>query len=187
MLKHVLPIVMLAALASCGAGDRAGNDSRGGTAMDNATLTKLDLISSAFQAGQAIPSQYTCDGADQSPPLQWSEPPQGTKSFAIVVDDPDAPGGTHRHWAAYDIPPRTRSLAAGQLVGSQATNDSGKPGYSGPCPPPGHGLHHYHFKLFALDVDKLGVGPDPKVIDVENEARKHALAQGELVGTYERK
>ena len=155
--------------------------------MENATLAKLSLTSSAFQGGQPIPAQYSCDGANQSPPLQWGEPPAGTKSFALTIDDPDAPNGTFRHWAAYDIPAGMRSLAAGQTIGSQALNDFGKPGYGGPCPPKGHGPHHYHFKLFALDVDRLDVGPSPKVIDVENEAGKHVVAEGELIGIYERR
>ena len=181
------PVVALVALASCGARDQAGNRTGGGTAVENATLTKLTVTSDAFQDGGAIPAQYTCDGADQSPALSWSEPPQGTKSFALVVDDPDAPSGTFRHWAAYDIPASTRSIAAGQKVGTEVTNDMNKPGYSGPCPPKGHGIHHYHFKLFALDVDKLGVGADAKVVDVDKAANQHAIGKAELVGTYERK
>jgi Raf kinase inhibitor-like YbhB/YbcL family protein len=181
------PALALIALASCGAKDHATNQAKGEGAVENATLTKLDLTSNAFAAGQAIPTQYTCDGANQSPELNWSEPPPGTKSFALVVDDPDAPSGTFRHWGAYDIPASTRSLAAGQAIGSQAVNGHGKPGYAGPCPPKGNGPHHYHFKLFALDVDRLNLGPNATVLDVENEAGKHAIAQGELIGTYERK
>jgi Raf kinase inhibitor-like YbhB/YbcL family protein len=181
------PALALIALASCGAKDHAANQAKGEGAVENATLTKLDLTSSAFAAGQAIPTQYTCDGANQSPGLSWSEPPPGTKSFALVVDDPDAPSGTFRHWGAYDIPASTRSLAAGQAIGSQAVNGHGKLGYGGPCPPKGNGPHHYHFKLFALDIDRLNLGPNATVLDVENEAGKHAIAQGELIGTYERK
>lgn len=155
--------------------------------MDHATLAKLSLTSDAFQNGGAIPAQFTCDGADQPPPLGWGEPPEGTKSFALVVDDPDAPSGTFHHWGAFDIPASARSLAAGQSLGTQAVNDFGKPGYGGPCPPPGHGLHHYHFKLFALGADKLGLPANVKVADVEAAASQRALGQGELVGTYERK
>jgi Raf kinase inhibitor-like YbhB/YbcL family protein len=87
----------------------------------------------------------------------------------------------------YDIPASARSIGGGQRVGTEVTNDFGKPGYGGPCPPKGHGTHHYHFKLFALNVNRLDLGPNSKVIDVENEATKHAIAQGELVGTYERR
>lgn len=155
--------------------------------MENATLIKLSLASDAFQDGQPIPTQYTCDGADQTPALHWGEPPPGTKGFALVVDDPDAPSGTFRHWGVYDIPASARSIGGSQKIGTEVHNDFGKPGYGGPCPPPGHGVHHYHFKLFALDTDKLGLAPNAKVVDVEQAARRHALGQGELVGTYERK
>ena len=151
------------------------------------TLTKLSLSSDAFQNGQPIPSYHTCDGANRSPPLSWGEPPEGTKSFALVVDDPDAPSGTFRHWGAFDIPASTRRVGAGQSIGAQARNDFGNAGYGGPCPPKGHGPHHYHFKLFALDVDRLGLNAEPKVADVEREAEKHALGRAELVGTYERR
>jgi Raf kinase inhibitor-like YbhB/YbcL family protein len=181
------PALMLAALASCGAHDRASNKSDGGTAVENATLSKISLTSDAFENGRPIPQQYTCDGADQTPILHWSDAPPGTKSFALVIDDPDAPSGTFRHWGVYDIPASTRSIGGGQRVGTEVTNDFGKPGYGGPCPPKGHGTHHYHFKLFALNVNRLDLGPNSKVIDVENEATKHAIAQGELVGTYERR
>jgi Raf kinase inhibitor-like YbhB/YbcL family protein len=181
------PALMLAALASCGADDRASNKSSVGTSVENATLNKISLSTEAFENGRPIPQQYTCDGADETPSLNWSDPPEGTKSFALVIDDPDAPSGTFRHWGVYDIPASARSIGGGQRVGTEVTNDFGKPGYGGPCPPKGHGTHHYHFKLFALNVDRLDLGPNSKVIDVENEATKHAIAQGELVGTYERR
>jgi Raf kinase inhibitor-like YbhB/YbcL family protein len=176
---------MLIALASCGARDGAANQSQGGPAVENATLSKLSLTSTAFQDGQAIPAQYTCDGADQPPPLAWDDPPAGTKSFALVVDDPDAPSGTFRHWAAFNIPGSARSLQAGAF--DEAVNDFGKPGYGGPCPPKGHGPHHYRFKLIALDVDRLGRGAGAKVADVEKEAEKHAVGRAELTGLYERR
>jgi Raf kinase inhibitor-like YbhB/YbcL family protein len=151
------------------------------------TLTKLSLTSGAFQDGQPIPAQYTCDGANQSPALNWGDPPPGTRSFALVVDDPDAPGRTYRHWGVFDIPAAARAIGGGQRIGSEVTNDFGKAGYGGPCPPPGHGPHHYHFKLFALDIDRLDLTTQSTVIDVEREAGRHAIAQAELVGTYERK
>jgi Raf kinase inhibitor-like YbhB/YbcL family protein len=185
--QEITPALALIVLASCGTRDQAGNDANGGTAVENATLTKLELTSSAFQAGQPIPTQFTCDGANQSPPLQWGEPPPGTKSFALVIDDPDAPSGTFRHWGVFDIPASARSIGGGHRVGTEVANDFGKAGYGGPCPPKGHGPHHYHFKLFALDTDRLEVGANAKIADVENAAQQHALAQGELIGTYERK
>lgn len=185
--QGIAPALALIALASCGAGNQASNQVQGERTMENATLTKLSLTSDAFRDGQPIPTEFTCDGADQSPALSWGDPPQGSKSFALVVDDPDAPSGTFRHWGAYDIPASSRSIAAGQKVGTEVTNDFGKPGYGGPCPPKGHGVHHYHFKLFALDVDKLGLPANAKIADVESAAEKHSLGRAELIGTYERR
>ena len=186
-MRTIVPAIIAIALASCGAGDGAGNDSRGAARVDNATINKLDLTSDAFRDGEAIPAQYTCDGADRTPALHWGEPPRGTRSFALVIDDPDAPSGTFRHWGVYDVPSSARSMGGGQRIGTEVTNDFGKTGYGGPCPPEGHGTHHYHFKLFALDIDKLNLSPDAKVMDVEKVATTHAIAQGELIGTYERK
>jgi hypothetical protein len=188
MIRHpftsLVAAIALIALASCGNG--ATNDNEA-SAMENLTLAKLNLTSDAFQNGQPIPAEYSCDGANKSPALRWDEPPAGTKSFALVIDDPDAPSGMFRHWGVFDIPASARSIGAGQRLGTEVNNDGGKPGYTGPCPPKGNGVHHYHFKLFALDTDKLGLGADAKVADIENAAGKHALAQGELIGTYERK
>jgi Raf kinase inhibitor-like YbhB/YbcL family protein len=181
------PALLLVALASCGASNQSNNQANGGGTVENATLAKLNLTSDSFQSGQPIPTQYTCDGADQTPVLHWGDPPQGTRGFALVIDDPDAPSGTFRHWGVYNIPASARSIGGSRRAGSEVTNDFGKPGYGGPCPPKGHGPHHYHFKLFALDVDPLDVPPNAKVADVENAAQKHAIAQGELIGTYERK
>ena len=151
------------------------------------TLTSVSLSSDAFPDGYPIPTQFTCDGANHSPALKWGDPPAGTKSFALVIDDPDAPSGTFRHWGAYDIPASARGIGEGKKLGTEVNNDKGTSGYTGPCPPKGNGPHHYHFKLFALDIDKLGLPPNAKVIDVEQAADRHALAHGELVGTYERK
>jgi Raf kinase inhibitor-like YbhB/YbcL family protein len=181
----IASIAALIALTSCGV--KSGGNADGGAAVDNATLSKLTLTSTAFEDGQPIPRQYTCDGADRIPALSWDEPPAGTRSFALVVDDPDAPGGTFRHWGVYDIPASARSIGGEEQIGSEAGNDFGKTGYGGPCPPPGHGVHHYHFKLFALPADRLGLGAGAGVADVEAAAGKQALATGELIGTYERK
>lgn len=181
--SNMLFVAILVALASCDA--EPGNQSQGGPIVDNATLAKLDLTSTAFENGQAIPVQYSCDGADQPPPLAWGEPPAGTKSFALVVDDPDAPSGTFRHWGAYNIPASARSLEAGAF--DEAVNDFGKPGYGGPCPPNGNGPHHYRFKLFALDADRLDLGVSAKVADVERQAEGHALGRAELTGLFERR
>jgi Raf kinase inhibitor-like YbhB/YbcL family protein len=180
-------MMLFAALASCGARNGVANNDNGGSAVENATIAKLSLTSDAFQDGQSIPAQFTCDGAGQTPALHWGDPPAGTKSFAFVIDDPDAPSGTFRHWGVFDIPASARSIGARQRIGTEVSNDFGKPGYGGPCPPKGHGPHHYHFKLFALDVGSLGLNADAHVSDVEREAEKHAVGRGELIGTYERR
>jgi Raf kinase inhibitor-like YbhB/YbcL family protein len=146
------------------------------------------LNSTAFEDGQPIPADYSCDGANKSPPLGWADPPQGTKSFALVVDDPDAPSGTFRHWGAYNIPVNSHGIEPGQ--GSQfpqAVNDFGEQGYGGACPPKGHGPHRYRFKLFALDTEKLDLPPGAKVDQVEKAAAEHMLGKAELTGTFERK
>jgi Raf kinase inhibitor-like YbhB/YbcL family protein len=187
MMRAFVPALLSIALANCGGSNHAANQTHGDQSVDDTTLAKISLTSSAFQDGQPIPELYTCDGANQSPALIWGEPPQGTKSFALVVDDPDAPSGTFRHWGAYDIPASARLIPAGQQVGTQVVNDMAKQGYGGPCPPPGHGPHHYHFKLFALEVDELKVPASAKIADVEDAAQQHALGRGELIGVYERR
>lgn len=170
-------------LVGCGATDQAANQSSGEKPVEDTTLATFALTSSAFADGQAIPTEFTCDGDDRPPPLVWDETPRGTRSFALIVDDPDAPGGTFRHWGAYDIPASARSLG-GDFP--QAANDFGRSGYGGPCPPKGHGPHHYRFKLLALDVERLNLS-NPKVAQLEAEAEKHLLGRAQLTGTYERR
>jgi Raf kinase inhibitor-like YbhB/YbcL family protein len=121
----------------------------------------MRLTSSAFADGETIPSRFTCDGGDLSPPLAWDEVPAGTRSFVLLCDDPDAPAGTWHHWAVYGIPADQKEIPQG--VGhhggasKQAINDFRRPGYSGPCPPHRHGPHHYRFMLLALSVDHLAL------------------------------
>ena len=150
----------------------------------------LRLTTSAFQSGQKIPARFTCDGANASPPLAWSGAPVAVRSFAFVCSDPDAPGGTFYHWALFDIPRATTHLAEQHATSGdgsrEAANDFGKRGYGGPCPPHGHGTHHYHFRLFALDIDRLPVGQRATCRDVERIALEHVLAEAELVGIYAR-
>ncbi len=152
----------------------------------------MQLSSTAFSDGSAIPRRFTCDGEDFSPPLEWRDPPAETRSFVLLCDDPDAPGGTWHHWAAYDVLASLTSLAQGATQHAekhgfkQAINDFQRAGYGGPCPPRHHGLHHYHFRLLALSVDRLATGKNPSCRDVAREARKHALAEAALVGVYER-
>jgi len=152
----------------------------------------MTLRSDAFQDGQAIPVRFTCDGENVSPPLSWSEPPPGTRSFALFCTDPDAPAGTFHHWGVFDLPAHLRRLdegfsKTGGIPGArQAVNDFGKPGYGGPCPPQGHGVHHYHFEIFALDAARLDPPADARVANVRRAAVAHVLARGELIGTYRR-
>jgi len=152
----------------------------------------MRLNSSAFTDGSAIPRQFTCDGEDLSPPLDWSDAPAGTHSFVLLCDDPDAPAGTWHHWAAYDIPADQTALASGAARHAsrqgfkQAANDFQQLGYGGPCPPHRHGPHHYHFRLLALSIDRLAMRKDPSCRDVEREARRHVLAEAIFVGVYER-
>lgn len=152
----------------------------------------MRLSSSSFSQGSTIPRRFTCEGEDFSPPLEWSDAPAGTRSFVLLCDDPDAPAGKWRHWAAYDIPFAQASLAEGDSQQAkaqgfkQAVNDFRRPGYGGPCPPHRHGAHRYHFRLLALSVDHLPVRASPSCKDVEREARKHLLAEAVLIGVYER-
>ena len=149
------------------------------------------LGSPAFALGGKIPVKYSCDGADLSPPLHWVEAPAATLGFALVCADPDAPAGTWYHWAIFDIPVTVRSLSEHYRPDAhdgirEATNDFDRPGYGGPCPPRGHGQHHYHFTLYALNVARLPVTASPRCRDVERAAQQHALARAELVGVYGR-
>ncbi|MBI1995291.1 MAG: YbhB/YbcL family Raf kinase inhibitor-like protein [Deltaproteobacteria bacterium] len=157
----------------------------------SARRDNMELKSPAFSNGQAIPSNYTCDGKDVSPPLTWTEPPPGTKSLALIADDPDAPMGTWVHWLIYNLPPTTRQLAeglptAGRLPDGtlQGKTDFGRTGYGGPCPP--SGTHRYFFKLFALDA-VLSPPPAPNAKQLNAAMKSHILAEAQLMGTYRRK
>lgn len=154
-------------------------------------MVTIELKSAAFAPGEPIPTRYTCDGDDLSPPLEWGDPPEGTQSLALIVDDPDAPGGTWVHWVLYNLPADTRSLAeaipadADLQDGSQHGNNSWKRlGYGGPCPP--SGTHRYFFKLYALDT-VLDPDPGKSKDNLLQAIEGHILAQAELMGTYTRK
>jgi Raf kinase inhibitor-like YbhB/YbcL family protein len=152
----------------------------------------LMLASPAIPPAGEIPAQYTCDGSDISPPLSWSDVPAGTGSLVLVVEDPDAPSGTFRHWAVFDIPPASRGLDAGYSASRptaplhEARNDFGKTGYSGPCPPRGAGTHHYHFRLLAISRPTLDLRAPAAALDVLRAAQPYVIQQTELVGTYHR-
>ena len=151
----------------------------------------LQISSPVFSTGEMIPKKFTCDGPDVSPKLTWNDPPSGTQSWALIMDDPDAPVGTWVHWVLFDLPRETRELAEGvakqeQLSSGarQGRNDFGKIGYGGPCPPAGK-PHRYFFKLYALDTT-LNLKSSATKADVEKAMRGHILAQGELLGRYGR-
>jgi Raf kinase inhibitor-like YbhB/YbcL family protein len=148
------------------------------------TAATLQVHSSAFNNNGAIPEEYTCEGAEVSPPLAWSAVPSRTKSIAILVEDPDAPKGTFTHWLVTGIPPTTTSLDQGAALPAGAIvskNDKGAAGYAGPCPPSGR--HHYKFQVFALDI---GLPKGLTRLDLASAIKGHVLASGMLVGTYQK-
>jgi Raf kinase inhibitor-like YbhB/YbcL family protein len=151
----------------------------------------LMLASPAFAPGGAIPAQYTCSGADISPPLTWSGVPVGAGSLVLVVEDPEAPSGTFHHWAVFDIPASAHGLTGGYSASRpagdlhQAHNDFGGLGYGGPCPPPGP-AHHYHFRLLAISRPRLDVSASATAQQVVQAAQPYLIQQTELVGTFGR-
>ncbi|MCL7393387.1 MAG: YbhB/YbcL family Raf kinase inhibitor-like protein [Thaumarchaeota archaeon] len=154
-------------------------------------MTGFILESPAFRDNGRIPEKYTCDGLDTSPPLRWRDQPPGTKSFAIIVEDPDAPGGIFTHWIVYNIPADVNQLdegiePAGELPGGimQGLNDFGRIGYGGPCPPPGK-PHRYVFRIYALDT-MLELGPAASKNELLKLMKGHILAEATLTGIYSR-
>lgn len=143
----------------------------------------------AFAEGSEIPARFTCDGEDLSPALRWTGEPSETKSFALIMDDPDAPGSTWTHWLVWDIPSDIHALPEGNehlSYGKSGPNDFRRRGYGGPCPPEGGGPHRYCFRLFALDTPTLGLSPGAKRSAIDKALGKHALAETEYIGSYER-
>lgn len=145
--------------------------------------TQLILASSAFSPGGNIPVQFTCDGADISPPLYIAGIPANGKSFALIMDDPDAPSGVFVHWIVWNISPSVNQLQEGQSVGVQGINSFGNGGYEGPCPPPGE-KHTYRFKLYVLDK-MLELSPDSTAQRLERAMAGHVIAKTELDGRYQ--
>lgn len=150
------------------------------------------ILSNAFNDGESIPTKYTCDGDDISPPLYWKGFPNKTKTFVLIVEDTDAPRGTFTHWIMFNIPREVTRLkenipktGAVEGIGIQGKNDFGKIGYGGPCPPP-NTLHRYIFKLYALDV-KLNLSAGASKVEVLNAMRGHVLAIAKLTGIYIRR
>jgi Raf kinase inhibitor-like YbhB/YbcL family protein len=158
---------------------------------DESPTSQLVIGSAAFAEGTPVPAHHTCEGENLSPPLTWTGVPVGTRSFALICDDPDAPRGTWVHWVMWNLPadavelgpavPRNPELPSGAR---QGINDGGNVGYSGPCPPPG-GPHRYYFRLHALD-STLNLAPGAKRSDLEAAMQGHVLARAVTMGTYER-
>lgn len=184
MKRHIIsaaiPILLL-----CLFNDTAQANSRVG-----AKKMEIKITSSAFEDGGMIPAKYTCDGADVSPALQWDAVPEGTKSIALICDDPDAPMGTWVHWVLFNLPadtkelkeniPHDKTLPNGAI---QGITDFGRNGYGGPCPP--SGTHRYFFKIYALDT-KIELSSSANKSQLVEAMKDHILAQGQLTGKYKR-
>jgi Raf kinase inhibitor-like YbhB/YbcL family protein len=164
----------------------------GADKLNPKNVMNLQITSTAFSEGQPIPAKYSCEGSDISPPLQWTNAPTNTKSFALIMDDPDAPVGTWVHWVLYDLPANTTGLPE-DVAKTQFVAGNAKQGlnswphlcYGGPCPPPGK-PHRYFFKLYALDA-MLDLKPGLTKNDLLKAMEGHVLAEGQLMGTYQRK
>ena len=151
----------------------------------------LTITSPAFKHGEVIPTRHTRDGDNLSPPLEWRDAPPETKSFVLIVEDPDAPSGTFRHWAMYNIPASETGLPEGASGQGRSGVGEGVNGfrntrYDGPQPPKGYGPHHYHFRLAALDAERLDMPASAKAEDIWAKAQPHIIAEAEMVGVYER-
>lgn len=180
-------LTLLCAIASIPAMSRAQTPNQ----PPSAKVMTLKLKSTAFESGKPIPAKHTGDGEDVSPPLQWTGAPQGTKTFALICDDPDAPAGTWVHWVLWNLPAETKQLdehiaktATFATGASQGLNDFPRIGYDGPAPPPGK-PHRYYFKLYALDTS-LSLKAGSKKKDLLDAMKGHILAEGQLMGTYQR-
>ena len=179
--RNLIPLILF----SCIIGIHVEAIGKEGYAM------KLDIKSTAFGEGNSIPKQYTCDGADISPQLSWSQPPEGTGSMVLICDDPDAPMGTWVHWVLYGLSPDTLEISENipddkEVLGGakHGVNDFHKYGYGGPCPP--GGTHRYFFKLYAVDTEVVDLDPGATKDEVLVAIKGHVLAEGQLMGRYSR-
>ncbi len=152
---------------------------------EGATMSELKLSSTAFQNNGFIPSKYTCDGRDINPPLVIENVPPGTKSLALIVDDPDAPGGTWVHWVSWNIAPDIKEIKENDTPKGSAAglNDFNRQAYGGPCPP--SGTHRYFFKLYALDT-ALDLPSGTRKADIEKTMKGHVISQAQIIGLYKR-
>jgi Raf kinase inhibitor-like YbhB/YbcL family protein len=188
-------LVILAAAWLSSLGCKGAADATDPTTTKGEPMT-VKLTSTAFKEGQPIPKKYSGEGDDISPPLAWSDLPNGAVELALIVDDPDAPSGTWTHWVIYNIPAALTGLDEGasgkagahlpDAAIAEGKNSAGKVNYHGPMPPPGHGTHHYYFTLYALDKS-LSLDKGPNKAAVEKAMQGHILAKGQLMGTYERR
>ena len=180
----ILMAVQVLLFYSCKASEQADSQALGGKNME------IKITSPAFEAGGMIPAKYTCDGQDISPPLRWEAVAEGTRSIALICDDPDAPVGTFVHWVLFNLPAETRELSenipADEVLpngAKQGTTDFGRIGYGGPCPP--SGTHRYFFKIYALDTEiDLPAGASKSQLLKAMEG--HILGHGQLIGKYKR-
>lgn len=147
---------------------------------------KFTLSSPDFSNGAPIPGRCTCDGSDDIPQLKWMHPPEGTQSFALIVEDPDAPNGTFIHWVKFNIPADTDQISGDGDGGVDGKNDFQANHYGGPCPPPNHGRHRYFFRLYALDTESLELPAGAKREELDSKMQGYVLGEAELMGTYER-
>jgi Raf kinase inhibitor-like YbhB/YbcL family protein len=181
MVRGLLILWVVFALSLGGVGCRDEPE----PAQEGENEMAIQVTSSAFSEGETIPKKFTCDGENVSPALSWTGVPQGTKSLAVIADDPDAPVGDWVHWVLLDLPLDLNGLPEGASgLGVAGLNDFRKPGYGGPCPPKGK-PHRYYFKVYALDT-LLGLKIGATKAQAEAAMKGHILAQGQLMGRYSR-
>jgi Raf kinase inhibitor-like YbhB/YbcL family protein len=179
---HWLPLAVLLPCAACG----ATQSGPGPSAVPGKSLASITVTSKSFPSDLQIPVDLSCDGKDTSPQLTWSSPPEGTKSLALIIDDPDAPGSTFTHWVVFDLPPETLMLEPGvdpaTLGAKVGLNDFHNVRYNGPCPPRGE-MHRYQFRVFAADyVIPLKDGATRAAVDAA--LSEHVLGFGTLLATF---
>jgi Raf kinase inhibitor-like YbhB/YbcL family protein len=181
-----LGVVLGFGLAACGS-KSSGSDAANKLATQRVKNSSMQVSSAAFANGARIPQMYTCDGKGVSPPIAWDGVPDDAKSLALVVDDPDAPGGTYVHWVVFDIDRAVTGVGEGSVPkgARQAKNSAGDAAYTGPCPPKGDDIHHYRFTVYALGAP-IGAKNGAAAKDVLDDIRTSAIAKGMVTGTYNR-
>ncbi len=186
--RHFILMAMMLPLLGCAGKGSGHENTKAEATMSEDSTYRIVVTSGAFKEGEMIPSKFTCDGPDISPPLSWAAPPELTKSLAIIADDPDAPMGTWVHWVIFNIPANTRGLEESVPPSDslpdgsrQGKNDFRKYGYGGPCPP--RGTHRYYFKLYALDT-MLALRPGCSSSELLKAMDGHIVGRGVLMGKY---